>query len=92
MLSAKLPDIITPPQLVRNFRTLHTQKGREMEKDKKRKALPPHWYLFYSVECVLCCAGFEKKRIRQYTQKPEDISDRILREQFICDYHSTYSN
>lgn len=38
----------------------------------------PHWYLYETYWCPLCCSVYETTRIRMYTPKPEDNAKRHI--------------
>ncbi len=46
------------------------------ERKKKRKPLPPHWYMRYITECPICGRGRDE-RTRMFTPKPDNPMDRV---------------
>lgn len=65
---------------------IDTEQVSDITTKPKRKSLPPHWYKFYTRECVLCGAG-ETIRVRMYTPKPTDQNECFDFEQFACSEH-----
>ena len=55
-----------------------------------KKEKPKYWYKFYITECVICGAGDEGTRVRQYSPKPDDPNERYDYQQFVCDLHYLY--